>query len=80
MSTKLKIRCKSCNKRLGVPAGLHIIFICPECKIKQELFFTKVFTPAQFEVNKENGNENTDFRDMALCENKIHHHFLIILN
>jgi phage FluMu protein Com len=79
MKTKSEvIRCASCSKRLGVPKGLHIIFTCPACNVKQELFFTKVSTLIKQEVD--NNNFNTDIQNMEFCKNKKHHYFLNILN
>jgi phage FluMu protein Com len=73
------IKCTNCNKRLGVPKGLHIIFICPFCSVKQELFFTNVYTPMKPKVDNDKGNIPMGFEIWKnMKRNK--HHFSIILN
>jgi ribosomal protein L37AE/L43A len=47
MENNKEIRCLCCKKRLGVPRKGHIVFPCPHCGAKHELFYAGVFVPVK---------------------------------
>jgi len=82
MENRKIVKCGSCNRRLGVPASKHIIFQCPHCGAKQELFYSGLFIPAEERIMSCQNEENADLstRVVEILKKKIQKEFLIILN
>jgi len=82
MENRRIVICSSCNRRLGVPTSKHILFQCPHCGAKQELFYSQVFVPADELIFYYQRDENTEIstRVVELLKRKVQKEFLIILN
>ena len=80
MESKRVVKCSSCNRRLGVPTDKHIVFQCPHCGAKQELFYSGVYVPVENEqtYSCENGAYST--RVLDIQKGQMQKEFLIILN
>ncbi|HNQ66917.1 MAG TPA: hypothetical protein PKN32_00950 [Bacteroidales bacterium] len=74
------VKCSSCDRRLGVPTDKHIVFQCPHCGAKQELFYSGVYVPVEDEQNWSSEHGACSTRMVGILERKTQKEFLIILN
>jgi ribosomal protein L37AE/L43A len=80
MENKKIVHCSSCNRKLGVPTGKHIIFECPHCKAKQELFYSGVYIPVESEQTWNTEKVACSTKVVEILKRKMQKEFIIILN